>query len=1837
MKYKSYENSAEEFATGLNTELLSAKDNVSARNVNRPITNILENQESNYSLIQTLLKTVYGNANGIVPDVLESFAPEGFEIGSFKNDSENYFVRIPTGMMLLSKLVSEDYTNNNSNPFLKKGDYKYKDNIHKEDFLKDKLHSFVIENKPEINLYERELANLINLDLTDLTNDLKIYQDLIPMTVKVEIVDESGNPRLSANGSPMYVTDSNSKTVYLAKPNMGDLDIYYGNTRATINSLNYSTTYNKVTNGETQNLNDETIKQTVTYRENLQVKTVSNGAYTSDISKALVLKDANGNEKVRTGYYMNVVRATSGDDEVTWLPNKQQFAHLDIFLPDMPLGEETNTDVTVNFYDENNELVETIPFFFSGSLSQQEMNDKFFGEVLYYSKKFNIEKIQANANGNPIIGSRISVKNDNSYYDNYKISISYKTVGEQSASYYRDAITNQSIENLAINKSEVQQYFTNIFDLTNAFLGCFSSYFVNITNIYNYLNLETIIKIANIKQTYALYYDLDGKLENQTNDKYDKTGRFYLTTKADANISSSLIKLFEIEVEPNNVLPNNPVVKSVKSFFDPLDRRLISTKRAELNSLLATTRTELNNYVYIKDADGNREIEITEKFDNGNDEQLRITSPITRIVDVKDTTIHDEPATDSWSDSGNGDTPSDFFEESYEVLDTTKSEDDPNFRKYIYNNNSGKKGIVINKNKGISIFNYDEATVSGNKYSYSKFKPIEICSSKGNINLFNTNNSNGRINIANLKDSNTNIVDVKGKTRIRSANNDQLVIKKIGGIDVDGNDANVVFQIGQSKSKNDTNSLESSNNAQNAVIGELKFTSGTTGTSGDNLVNSNRIFKLGLTSVAGNLKQHIKTIFEARNTKDNSGDSVNNKTVLASHSSIVPKNNKIMLGYPINSRTYKFENNYIPYVVGEDADANILASIKKDGNNNYTGTSTEYVENENRWAAAFINRGYFGRIILSDTASDIKNADTRNGALRLGNSNIFDASSLFINTTRRTINFDNEIRNTSENTIYSKYSGNVVGDGLFFFLNRALGLAINTDINIEPEDGTNYCALGLKTNGAHINKNAYIYRQAFINVNSGENESTTENNSSLVVKGQTVLNGELIIGKEAETIDDTAEHETSTSIIRNSSDKYKKYNEEYFEKDENENLLEKDGYEYLNENKERWLYEFVNFGHSYFDKDITVKGKFTEDTVLNRTLKILNHNYANYDYNEITENCPANDHRYVAASVVDSYSSNSIKLPRNNVSFEVESGLIKFGSNTEKEELDDQSDLELFGSQWIKRRLEINEDGSTLRNTPMVHDGIRGTNDHESPALYVKGASQFSGDIVFGNDIVDFTDPDTSTTYKTIANNKPVSSKPIKAIFWGKNAEATSSGNETNWHSDFDFHGKTWFDYRVIIGRKVSDHLASNSYESSGNNGSLEILGKNATAALKVSGPVQFIDGQESFQQGQSITLEANSKADGTAGGNTSKLVLNKIHEDGGTKTYKDVELSSSGDIEIDSKATLKLSGNTKLELKSSANATLDSTTTIDITSGTNLNATATNGNITLLAKKADKKIIIKNENNGSIELGNDSKTTNISLKTNDGNILASYKDNGSFKVQSKGVDRISAANDTIDISVNASTKISLDSSNSANSITSKAALLSHSVGDTEKIKIDNTSSIFDYDENNILTIQSGEAKLLVKNSKYSSHIIANVSSIELDSTVIKLKDIVEFGETSVNNYATNFKNGNIYAENLNLVGGNLVIRNKDANGGSLTLNSSNFILNKGDTQVKGDASVLNLCGGNTINFNISDTSGANPVISFGTSGSSKIATFDCATTFNGNVNVQSGYLKIGNYSVSIS
>lgn len=1831
MKYKSYENSALEKTTGTNIELLSNRDIVSARNINRPIINILENQENNYTLIQTLLKTIYGNSNGIIPNTFESFSPECFEIGSFKNDTNKYYLRLPLGLALISNLVKEDYTNNNSNPFLKKGDYEYSDNVHTGDYLRDKQSSFVIENKPEINLFERQLANLIGLDLSDLTNDIRIYQENIPLTVKVAIIDDSGNPRYDSSGCPMYVEDENSNVVYLAKPGEGNLNIYYDEELAPVTSYKYKTTYKEITNKKTPELNDEIIKQTVRYRENLVVRKQENGLYTSDISKALVLKDASGNDKTRVGYYMNVIRSTAGDDEVLWLPNKQVNDHFDIYLPTPDISYEnfkSNSIVVSMTYGENDIPLEYISF---EQDKKETLTNSLFSNVLNFSNHFTAQKIQSkNQEGEPIHGVRIISTYPAGLYDNVKISISYCTKeisqdGNEITTpqiYFTDEITKNKIENQNIEAQKKQKYFNNIFELTNAFLGAFDTMASNsIEDIYNNMNLETIIPVSNLSQDLFVYADLDNDIRNSYSENYDKVARFF-TSGENLTDTTKYVKLFEIHIEPNRVLPFNPVVTSVKSYLDPLDRRLISTKRAELNSLLSTTRTELQNYTHIKDADGNREIEIREKFEDPKDEQLRITSPITRIVDVKDTVANAEPNTNSWEDTGNGDTPNDFFEESYEVLDTTVSEDDPNFRKYIYNNDNENKGIIIDKNKGIRIFNFDTKETNGN-YSYSSFKPIEIISKKGNINIFNSENTKGRINIANLKDATTNIVDIKGKTRVRSQNTDILAIKRIADVDDTSKDSNVIFQIGNSYSKDDKTNIES-NNGNNAVLGEFSFRSGTTGTSADNIVEHNRYMFLKLQRINENLKSKEDVVFEARNSLSNAND---NKFVISSSASFVPKLQNVYLGLPIRSRAYSFEEDIIPHTNGQDVDPQILSTIHKtvagNGSVTYDGTSNEYTGNEGRWIGAFIKNGYFGRINLADRTEDIKNSDERNGVLRLGNSNIYDVSSIFINQTHRTLNFDNQISNKSENTLYSNYSNDISKDGLFFILNRRLGAIDNNitiDVNKEPVDAKNWCALAIRTNGTHVSKNAYVYRQLFVNVNkSNRNESTTEDNSSLVVEGQTVVHGELLIGKDVLTVDNTSEHTSSTTIIRDASDKYKLYNEEYFKKSASGILHQKDkDGNYVNPFKENWLYEFVNYGNSYFDKNITVKegSVFTENTTLNKALTINNNNYADYKFNvKNSDNCPADDDRFVNSIVPDVHFSNDTKIPRNNTSLDVKSGLIKFGSDCEKDtDIDDRSDVLLYGSQWIRRRLEVGSDTnntSVLRNTKMLYEDIFDKIDaKESPVLYIEGASQFTGNVVFGQKLVtsNGTEKGISYTAKSIANKKQSKkdSTYTKAIFWGRNTPATINPEtkKTNWNSDFDFHGRTWFDNSVKIGILPSDVRRKDAYDDDevenkkyqskdykNCNGNLEILGSNSPFALKVEGPVVFTDGQDSVQEAQTINqlakqikiiaddnYEDYEDKDSDSEHEISQIILNKDKE----SKASNMEISTTGALEVKGKKGVSLTSEVEnINIKAESPGKQINLEVAD--GGASINSKYSGASTVNVIYSDGKKDFTRAKftNSGLILDGTNSTKQEAKLELNEaGQINADateyyFKTNSVTKFKSdKDNTYLQFKDDTSIIQLNKD-EIKLKASDKDSEENTDANIT------LEKTKISSIvdkTSFTQEQENIILTVLSNQGQSTVKSTYNTINLVAgadetittNKASSPTGTSMIKL----ESGDNSKIDISS--KSLNVRANTITLVNSNTNIQGAE-NSNNINISNINMVSasNKGASVAFGNSKVL--------------------------------------------------------------
>src|SRR5574344_1417428 len=174
MKYLSYGNSLESDFNTSETEMLKPSDSISARDLNRPILNLYENSEDMYNILQSSIKSIYGNKNGIVPDVYECFNPSNIKIGSFMNETKKY-IRVPTGLICLNIPVE----NSVGNPFSSQDDDAYKDDMNKSLFTNDKFHSYFIFNRPNTNLFERELANVINLDITDLNNDIKIYDEIL--------------------------------------------------------------------------------------------------------------------------------------------------------------------------------------------------------------------------------------------------------------------------------------------------------------------------------------------------------------------------------------------------------------------------------------------------------------------------------------------------------------------------------------------------------------------------------------------------------------------------------------------------------------------------------------------------------------------------------------------------------------------------------------------------------------------------------------------------------------------------------------------------------------------------------------------------------------------------------------------------------------------------------------------------------------------------------------------------------------------------------------------------------------------------------------------------------------------------------------------------------------------------------------------------------------------------------------------------------------------------------------------------------------------------------------------------------------------------------------------------------------------------------------------------------------------------------------------------------------------------------------------------------------------------------------------------------------------------
>lgn len=185
------------------TEFLISGDWISSRAINRVTNNLQSNIEENYNILQQVIKATYGNKPGILPDVYEEFDPRNIVVNQIQL-GQSWWLNIPTGIAFL-RTKEEGYdesrvqiipnlgqdnnagkdtgnpfsfrtTNLNTNFYLEndKVSSNWNDTLRETNFQKDQWHSYSISNKPNVELMERQLAKMINLDVTDNENDIKI-------------------------------------------------------------------------------------------------------------------------------------------------------------------------------------------------------------------------------------------------------------------------------------------------------------------------------------------------------------------------------------------------------------------------------------------------------------------------------------------------------------------------------------------------------------------------------------------------------------------------------------------------------------------------------------------------------------------------------------------------------------------------------------------------------------------------------------------------------------------------------------------------------------------------------------------------------------------------------------------------------------------------------------------------------------------------------------------------------------------------------------------------------------------------------------------------------------------------------------------------------------------------------------------------------------------------------------------------------------------------------------------------------------------------------------------------------------------------------------------------------------------------------------------------------------------------------------------------------------------------------------------------------------------------------------------------------------------------------
>lgn len=144
------------------TEFYKASDILSYTTLNRAIENIFEDNENSYEILQNIVKVLWGqNERGIIPDVFEEMDSKKLELNSIL--SEN-FIRVPLGAFVIK--LPDKFSNQYK--YIVGESAQYDRNL----FVDNDHNSFIVFNRPNINLFERQIADHLNINLNDEDNQV---------------------------------------------------------------------------------------------------------------------------------------------------------------------------------------------------------------------------------------------------------------------------------------------------------------------------------------------------------------------------------------------------------------------------------------------------------------------------------------------------------------------------------------------------------------------------------------------------------------------------------------------------------------------------------------------------------------------------------------------------------------------------------------------------------------------------------------------------------------------------------------------------------------------------------------------------------------------------------------------------------------------------------------------------------------------------------------------------------------------------------------------------------------------------------------------------------------------------------------------------------------------------------------------------------------------------------------------------------------------------------------------------------------------------------------------------------------------------------------------------------------------------------------------------------------------------------------------------------------------------------------------------------------------------------------------------------------------------------